>query len=63
MKKIMDLRGWNMEHLENELNKRKDVLKWMLDNNIRSYRDVGKIISDYTKNPSILLKKLSMEAI
>lgn len=63
MKKIMDLRGWSADELENELDKRKQILSWMLDNNIKSYKEVGKIISDYSKNPSVFLKKMPVEAI
>lgn len=63
MKRIMELRGWNQEILENELDKRKQVLQWMLDNRIRSYKEVGKIISDYSKKYTFSPNRVTLEAV
>jgi len=33
------------------------VLEWMRRKNLRSYTDVGKIVSEYSKDPKAVLKK------
>ncbi len=44
---------------ENEINKnlenKKEVLDWMLKNNIKLVDDVGKVMSVYYKDPDFLL--------
>ena len=53
--------SWTEEQLEEELENRKIILKWMLKKNIRDYKDVGRIVSDYSKYPEELLKKAREE--
>ncbi len=48
---------WTEEHLKKELTNRKIVLEWMDKKNIRTYKDVGKVVSDYHKYPDAILKK------
>jgi len=48
---------WTEEHLKKELANRKIVLEWMDKKNIRTYKDVGKVVSDYHKYPDAILKK------
>ena len=50
--------GWTDARLKQELENRKKVLVWMMEKNLRSYKDVGRIVSDYTKNPQAVLKKV-----
>jgi flagellar protein FlaI len=52
---------WSDKEMEDELEKRKTILNWMLENNIRDYKDVGRIVSDYSKYPDKLLKKAKEE--
>lgn len=52
---------WTEEQLRKELEKRKLMLEWMRKKDIRNYKDVGKIISDYHKYPDVLLKKAGEE--
>ena len=52
---------WTDEQLEEELENRKIILSWMLQNNIRDYKDVGRIVYDYSKYPDKLLKKAKEE--
>jgi hypothetical protein len=33
----------------------------MIDNNIRDYKEVGKIVSEYSKNPDSLLDRINKE--
>ncbi len=48
---------WTEAQLNKELENRKFLLEWMVKKNIRDYKTVGKVVSDYHKNPEPLLKK------
>ena len=48
---------WTEAELKKELENRKTILEWMNKKNMRSYKDVGRIVSDYHKYPDVLLKK------
>jgi flagellar protein FlaI len=48
---------WTEEQLKQELENRKGILEWMEKKNIRDYKDVGRIVSDYQKFPKELLQK------
>lgn len=50
--------GWTDERLKQELENRKNVLMWMMEKNYRSYKDVGRIVAEYSKNPQAVLKKV-----
>ena len=52
---------WSDEQMIKELDNRKLILKWMSKRNIRDYKDVGRIVSDYSKYPEKLLKKAREE--
>ena len=52
---------WTEEELLNEIENRMLILSWMLKKDIRDYRDVGRIVSDYAKYPEQLLKKVREE--
>lgn len=56
--KIIRERGVSPDSVWGELRRRAFVLKWMRDNNIRYYRDVGKIVARYYKEPEELLEEL-----
>jgi flagellar protein FlaI len=58
MHKIKMQHGWNASRLNQELENRKSVLNWMLKKNLRSYEDVGRIVSEYTKNPTAVLDRV-----
>ena len=49
--------SWTEERLEEEIENRVTILKWMCKNNIKDYKDVGRIVADYSKYPDELLKK------
>lgn len=49
--------NWNEEQLEMELEKRKIVLTWMIQNDMRDYRDVGRIVAEYERHPEKIVKK------
>lgn len=50
--------GWSDNQLNKEFENRKAVLEWMMKKNFRSYEDVGRIISEYTKNPKDIMNKV-----
>ena len=52
---------WTDDHLKKELTNRKTVLEWMDKKNIRTYQEVGKIVSEYHKYPDAILKKATEE--
>ena len=49
---------WDNKILSQELNSRIKVIKWMIYNKIRSYQEVGRIISEYNKNPESVLERV-----
>ena len=55
--RIQTQNGWSDEQLQQELRNRKRILRWMQKNNLRSYREVAQIISDYSKNPQVIIQK------
>jgi flagellar protein FlaI len=50
--------GVTIQDLLSEMNKRRDVLHWMREKNIRSYRDVATIIAEYYTRPKQFYEKL-----
>jgi len=57
LQKIKKKKGWDEERLHQELENRKKVIKWLVRENLRSYKDVGRIVSDYSRKPKVVLKK------
>lgn len=53
--------NWTEEELEEELENRKMILQWMVDADIRDYREVGRIVAEYEKHPKELFEKVRME--
>jgi flagellar protein FlaI len=65
---IKRARGWTDEELERELDKRRRVLQYMLDNDISDYEDVSKIIQSFIIDPDRVLNqidkgKIDLEAL
>jgi len=55
---IKKSRGWTDEELERELDKRREVLQYMLDNEIDGYEDVSKIIQSFIIDPDRVLNQI-----
>jgi flagellar protein FlaI len=47
--------GWSEEQLQKEIQNRIKILKWLELKNLRSYSDVGTIVSKYHKDPKSVL--------
>ena len=49
--KICEIQGSTEDELTEELERRKNVLHWMRERNIRSYKDVADILTEYYSRP------------
>ncbi len=51
---------WDLskEEISEEIRRRADVLEWMKEKNIRTYDEVGKVVSRYTENPDEFLMQI-----
>ncbi|UCD96541.1 MAG: type II/IV secretion system ATPase subunit [Candidatus Bathyarchaeota archaeon] len=54
-------RGVTEEYVQNELLRRKTVLKWMVKKGIRKYTDVAHVIREYYATPDRLYRKARMD--
>ena len=55
---IAERLGMNKKDLIDEIEKRKNVLHWMRERNIRSYKDVAAIIAEYYARPKQIYEKV-----
>jgi flagellar protein FlaI len=60
-KQIAELRHIPEEELEEELKKRTMILRWMNNENLKSYDDVSEIIHTYYTNPEEILTRARFE--
>ncbi len=58
---IKQQNDWTDEQLEEELDRRKLVLEWMVKKNIRDYIQFGEIIARYRKYPEKVLEEVSKD--
>ncbi len=56
--KIIEYRGISAESVWGELRRRAKVLSWMKEKGIRYYKDVGKVIARYYKDPESVLEEI-----
>ncbi|MCK4903026.1 MAG: helix-hairpin-helix domain-containing protein, partial [Thermoplasmatales archaeon] len=50
--------GMSKEDVTREIRDRAEILEWMNENEVRTYKEVAKAISRYTENPEDFLKKM-----
>ena len=55
---IAEQRNWTDKELSEEFNRRKEVIRWMVEKGIKNYVDVGEIIAAYYKNPDSIMKRV-----
>jgi archaeal flagellar protein FlaI len=55
---ISKRRGIDMQELIDEMNRRRDVLHWMREQQIRSYKEVASIIAEYYARPKEFHEKI-----
>ncbi len=51
-------KGMSMEEILKEIDRRKQIITWMHDNQIRFYKDVAEIIAEYYRDPSSVMAKI-----
>ncbi|KAA0000359.1 MAG: secretion system protein E [Thermoplasmata archaeon] len=61
MDRIAEQRNWTDRELNEEFNRRVEVIKWMVEKGIKHYVDVGAIIAAYYKNPEKVLERIREE--
>lgn len=47
------------EQMTEEINNRSKIVTWMNDNNVRAFKEVSKIVSQYFESPDEVLKKIN----
>jgi len=57
LEKTMKTRGLEEEEVREELHRRKVVLEWMAENNIRNHTDVATVIREYYLDPTRVYKR------
>jgi flagellar protein FlaI len=58
LKRISEQSGKNIDEILDELEKRKIVLKWLVQRGVRAYDKVAEIIGKYYRDPESLMKKI-----
>ena len=61
MDRIAEHRNWTDRQLNEEFERRVEVIKWMVEKGIKHYVDVGNIIAAYYKDPDKVVKKIRGE--
>ena len=57
LESILDSRGLTRKELMDEIERRKNVLSWMQQRNIRSYKAVAEIFTEYDARPDEFYNK------
>jgi len=58
LREIAEIRGIGISEIEEEIEKRRMVLEYMADNNLRSIHEVGSWIHEYYENPDEVLERI-----
>ncbi|HUR69061.1 MAG TPA: type II/IV secretion system ATPase subunit [Candidatus Thermoplasmatota archaeon] len=58
MERIQIERNMSEADMKDEFERRKRIIRWMVDNNIRSLEEVGRIIATYYRNPNAVIAML-----
>lgn len=61
MDNIAEHRNWTDRELNEEFERRVEIIKWMVDKGIKHYVDVGNIVAAYYKDPQKVLEKVREE--
>ena len=51
----------NKEQITEEIKRRAEILQWMCDSNVRSFKDVAKAISQYAESPEKFLEQIRQQ--
>nr|WP_245323400.1 type II/IV secretion system ATPase subunit [Methanomicrobium sp. W14] len=58
---IMETRGWDEARMVEELKRRQEILEWMRLKKLRNYKDVGKVLMSYYRDPEAVVKLVREE--
>jgi flagellar protein FlaI len=58
LNKIIEEKGIAQASIWEELQRRTAILEWMKKEGIRYYKDVGRVVATYYKNPEEILKRV-----
>jgi flagellar protein FlaI len=58
LRDIAEMRGIGITELEEEIEKRRLVLEYLADNNIRSIEEVGRCVNNYYRDPDEVLERI-----
>ena len=58
LREMAEMRGVGITELEEEIEKRRLVLEYLADNNIRSIEEVGRCVNSYYKDPDEMLDRI-----
>jgi len=61
MDRIAEFRNWTDRELNEEFNKRVEVIKWLMEKGIKHYVDVGHIVAGYYKNPDKIMEMIEKD--
>ncbi|MBR6497309.1 MAG: type II/IV secretion system ATPase subunit [Methanomicrobium sp.] len=62
LEEIMETHGWDEERMLEELKRRQEILEWMRRKKLRNYRDVGKVLMSYYRDPAAVIKLVRGDA-
>jgi flagellar protein FlaI len=60
LEEIRKIRGWTGLELQRELERRKQVIEFMVKHNIRDFKSVSNIIHSYQTKPENVLKRMDI---
>jgi len=63
MDEIRAERGWDEAELRDEIESRERVLRYLIENDIRDYRDIGAVTNEYYSNKEELMEKIENESL
>ncbi len=58
LRDIAELRGIGITEIEEEIEKRRLVLEYLADNNIRSIHEVGRCVNSYYRDPDEMMDRI-----
>lgn len=56
LEEIMETHGWDEARMLEELKRRQEILEWMRLKKLRNYRDVGKVLMSYYRDPDAVTR-------
>ncbi|RLF66805.1 MAG: secretion system protein E [Thermoplasmata archaeon] len=54
--KIMDFEDMTRDEVVTELNRRAEVIDWMIKNNVRKFKDVNTVVAEYYEDPDKVMR-------